>query len=118
MDHADDEDDDNVFVYMGGDQEVPEEVTHVRIHKSVKIIRMRAFHNCRNLVSIEMHNGVEIIEEEVFECCSSLRGIKLPGVRVIEEYAFAACTSLADIEFGDKLERIGIWACTGTALRR
>ena len=32
-----------VFVYMGGDQEVPRNVTHVRIHKSVKIITREAF---------------------------------------------------------------------------
>ncbi len=55
MDHADDGDDDDVFVYMGGHQEVPRDVTHVRVHKSVKIIRARAFMHCRNLVSIAMH---------------------------------------------------------------
>ncbi len=79
---------DDVFVYMGGDQEVPWDATHVRVHKSVKIIRARAFFGCRNLVSIEMHDGVEIIEEAAFAGCSSLRGIKLPGVRVIEQSAF------------------------------
>ncbi len=36
-DHADDGDDD-VFVYMGGRQEVPRDVTHIRVHKSVKNI--------------------------------------------------------------------------------
>ena len=47
----------NVFVYMGGDQEVPRDVTHVRVHKSVKIISTRAFQNFHHLVSIEMHDG-------------------------------------------------------------
>ena len=57
IDHADDDDDDDdVFVCMGGDQEVPRDVTHVRIHKSVKIIGRYAFRECRNLVSIEMHD--------------------------------------------------------------
>ncbi len=113
-DHADDGD---VFVYMGGDQEVPWNVTHIRIHKSVKIIRARAFIGCRNLVSIEMHDGVEIIIEEAFWGCSSLRKIKLSGVRVIGAGAFFECTSLVDVEFGDKLEIIGRYAFAHTPLR-
>ena len=60
---ADDGDNDGVFIYMGGDQRVPRDVTHVRVHKSVKTITWRAFITCRKLVSIEMHDGVEIIEE-------------------------------------------------------
>ena len=52
----------DVFVYMGGYQEVPLNVKHIRIHKSVKIIRRHAFGEYVHLVSIEMHDGVEIIE--------------------------------------------------------
>jgi hypothetical protein len=106
MDHAEDGDDDDVFVYMGGDQEVPEDVTHIRVHKSVKIITARAFYCCIYLVSIEMHHGVEIIEEEAFQDCSSLKRINLAGVRVIEVAAFQYCTALENVEFGDKLESI------------
>ena len=113
-DHADDGgDNNNVFIYMGGDQQVPHDVTHVRVHKSVKIIRARAFKRCRNLVSIEMHDGVEIIEEWAFHDCRSLRGIKLPGVRVIEDDEFFECASLVDVEFGDKLETIGAFIFAG-----
>jgi hypothetical protein len=111
MDHAEDGDDnDDVFIYMGGDQEVPEDVTHVRVHKSVKIITEGAFYDCRNLVSVEMHDGVEIIEEQAFEDCISLKSIKLTGVRVIGAGAFHYCRALEDVDFGDKLETIGIWA--------
>ena len=66
MDHAEDSDNnDDVFIYMGGSvpQHLRETITHARVHKSVKIITRDAFHNCRNLVSIEMHDGVEIIEK-------------------------------------------------------
>jgi hypothetical protein len=118
-DHADDEgDNDNgVFIYMGGNQRVPRDVRYVRIHKSVKIIRKHAFGGCRNLMSIEMHDGVEIIEQWAFNGCTSLRGIKLPGVRVIEEYAFYYCPALEDVGYGDKLETIGEYAFTQTSLR-
>ncbi len=108
MDHADDGND--VFIYMGGDQEVPRNVRYVRVHKSVKIITREAFRNCRNLVSIEMHDGVEIIEKWAFYDCSFLRGIKLSGVKVIGEMAFFKCRALTDVEFGDKLETIGQYA--------
>ena len=109
MDHADDDGDD-VFVYMGGDQRVPRDVTHIRIHKSVKIISREAFLNCRKLVTIEMHDGVEIIEKWAFYDCRSLRGINLSCVSEIEEMAFYNCRALTDVEFGDKLETIGQYA--------
>ena len=114
-----------VFVYMGGEipQHLRETITHVRVHKSVKIITREAFYECLHLVSIEMHDGVEIIEEQAFRHCRSLRRIKLPGVRVIEGHAFRVrggafqhCTALEDVEFGDKLETIEGGAfngCTG-----
>ena len=80
-------------------------VTHVRVHKSVRIIPTRAFYECTKLVPIEMHDGVEIIEDWAFRECSSLRvGIKLPSVKVIKHHAFLYCAALADVEFGDKLE--------------
>ena len=56
---ADNGNNDDVFIYMGGNQIVPWDATHVRVHKSVKIIRANAFLNCRNLVSVEMHDGVK-----------------------------------------------------------
>jgi hypothetical protein len=118
-DHADEGGNDDVFIYMGRliPQHLRETITHVRIHKSVKIITERAFEDCANLVSIEMHDGVEIIEGYAFFCCRSLRGIKLTGVRVIEDDAFCECTALTDVEFGDELETIGEFAFTSTALR-
>ena len=140
MDHAEDDDggnDDDVFIYMGGDQRVPRDVRYVRVHKSVKIISQEAFICCRNLVSIELHDGVEIIEEwafrlcislrriklsggvrviryRAFSDCISLRRIKLAGARVIGDWAFNNCTALESVEFGDKLETIGqhAFACT------
>ena len=111
MDHAEDGDQNDVFVYMGGSvpQHLRGTIIHVRVHKSVKIITRDAFINCRNLVSIEMHDGVEIIEEAAFWGCA-FRRIKLTGVRVIGENAFGGCTALEEVEFGDKLETIGEYA--------
>ena len=84
-DHADDGGNNDVFVYMGGlvPQHLRGRITHIRVHKSVKIITRHAFQYCRNLVSIEMYNAVEMIEIEAFDDCRRLRRINLPGVRVI-----------------------------------
>jgi hypothetical protein len=97
----------DIFVYLGGEQEVPFDVTHVRIDRSVKIIPELAFHFRQLLVSVETHDDLEKIEEWAFNYCVSLRGIKLPGVRIVEEEAFSNCAALSDVEFGDKLETIG-----------
>jgi hypothetical protein len=97
---------DNIFVYVGGEQAVPEDVTHVIIDRSVKIIPERAFHFRQSLLSVGTHDELEKIEGYAFNCCTSLRGIKLPGVREIERYAFHFCSALTDVEFGDKLDTI------------
>jgi len=103
---------DNIFVYTG-EQDVPADVTHVIIDRSVKIIPQRAFFQRANLVSVKMHDEVEKIGEYAFNECRSLRGIKLPGVKEVEVDAFAFCTALTDVEFGDKLETIGFGAFSG-----
>ena len=109
--------DDEVFVYMGGNQQVPDGVRRARIHKSVKIVRARAFQWRRNLIYVECHDGVEIIEEEAFASCWLLKGpIKLLGVKIIKKKAFFDCFDLTDVEFGDQLETIeeqAFYNCTG-----
>jgi hypothetical protein len=95
------------FFYSGGEQEVPADVTHVVIDRSVKIIPREAFQNRRLLVSVETHDGIEIIEAYAFDECISLRGIKLPGVREVGYCAFFRCSEMTNVEFGNKLETIG-----------
>eukprot|EP00984_Skeletonema_dohrnii_P009383 scaffold3598_cov148-Skeletonema_dohrnii-CCMP3373.AAC.7 len=75
--------DDNVFVYLGGDQVVPQDVTHVIIDQSVNIILRGAFQDRRQLVSVKFHDGVEVIEEDAFYGCRRLKKIDLKGVREI-----------------------------------
>ena len=112
------DDDDEVFVYMGGNQQVPHRVRRAKIHQFVKIVRKRAFQNRTSLLSVELHDGVEIIEEAAFSCCQSLSCIKLPGVKIVKEYAFWCCDGLADVEFGDNLQTIEQHAFNScTALR-
>eukprot|EP00984_Skeletonema_dohrnii_P007072 scaffold2531_cov126-Skeletonema_dohrnii-CCMP3373.AAC.3 len=103
-------DDDEIFVYMGGDQEVPNDVVRVRIDKSIKIIPRRAFDGLESLIDVEFHDGIERIEAEASYGCTGLVGrIRLLGVKIVGEGAFANC-GFIEIEFGDKLETIEQWA--------
>ena len=104
-------DDDDIFVYMGGDQRVPDEVRRAKIHKSVKIVRAWAFQGRYNLIYVEFHDGIEIIERNAFDNCSSLRvAMKLLGVKIIKQWAFNDCHSLTSVEFGNKLQTIEPYA--------
>jgi len=94
------------YIYMGGQDVVPRNATHIRVDESVKVIPFRAFYEHPNLVELECHDGVDTIEEEAFHDCPSLKRVKMPGVRVVEKYAFAHCYALTDVDC-DKLERIG-----------
>ena len=98
---------DNIFIYMGGEHEVPHDVRRVIIDRSVKIIPKKAFYRRQQLVSVKMHEDVEIIGRWAFSRCTSLRQLKLPGVKEVRYMAFYDCGALADVEFGDKLETIG-----------
>eukprot|EP00986_Skeletonema_menzelii_P009414 scaffold4281_cov167-Skeletonema_menzelii.AAC.1 len=112
-------DDDDIFVYMGGDQRVPDGVRRARIHKSVKIVPKRAFFYREQLISVEFHDDIEIIEELAFYECTSLKGsIKLLGVKIIKKLAFYNCTGVTDVEFGDKLETIKRGAFSFTQLKK
>ena len=97
---------DEIFVYMGGDQRVPDGVRRARIHKDAKIILARAFQRRQRVISVEFHDDIEIIEEYAFNWCVSLKSVKLLGVKVIKAHAFFCCTGLMDVEFGEKLETI------------
>ena len=109
--------DDEIFVYMGGDQRVPHGVRRAKIHKSVKIVRKRAFRGLHQLISVEFHDGVEIIEEQAFYRCPLRGPIILLGVKIIKKEAFSCCYHLTDVEFGDKLETIEQHAFYKTGLR-
>jgi len=108
---------DDTFVYMGGEQVVPEDVIHVAIDRSVNIIPEGAFAEREQLVSVKFHDGVEQIKRWAFIRCRRLRGIKLLGVRNIEGQAFMFCGALTYVQFGDKLETIQSNAFVGCALR-
>ena len=95
------------FVYTG-QENVPDGVIRVRVHPSIKVIRVRAFLRQTLLMSVELHDGLEVIEKEAFEECRSLREMLFPpSVRAIKEGAFCWCSVLTTAILNDGLEVIG-----------
>eukprot|EP00984_Skeletonema_dohrnii_P021169 scaffold10510_cov84-Skeletonema_dohrnii-CCMP3373.AAC.3 len=98
------------YTYTGRDDEIiPHDVTHVRVHKSVKVIPANAFEGRRNIEEVICDVGVEKIEADAFSFCASLRLVIMPGVKIVSDGAFWNCKALSDVECG-KLEIIGEWA--------
>lgn len=82
------------------------ENTHIRNIKlpdSLYILNEKAFHNCRELQSIDFGSGLETIKGFAFKNCTSLTHVKLPPqMKSIERYAF--CDSgVENIELNEGL---------------
>ena len=97
----------DVFVYNGVD-EVPQNVTHVRVDPSVTIIPVRAFYERGSLEEVELPEGLIRIEDDAFHDCTSLETINLPST-VVEIYAdsFRDCKNLERIVLPQGLEILG-----------
>ena len=101
---------DDIFVYTGGEQEVPRDVRRLRIAENVDTIPARTFDHCTQLIEVEGHNKIKKIEQDGFNKCTRLRRVsKMTGVIEIEQHAFSSCSALSELDF-DKLEIIGHYA--------
>jgi flagellar capping protein FliD len=98
-----------VFVYTGGDQEVPRDVKQVRIAENIDTIPANTFEGCEQLIEVKGHNRLRKVEQYAFRNCPFLRSLtKMQVVKEIEKLAFYNCPALSELEF-DKLEIIGDW---------
>ncbi len=102
--------DDDIFVYTGGDQEVPRDVKRVRIAENVDTIPERTFQHCAQLIEVVGHNRLRKIEQYAFHDCPCLSNVsKMTGLIEMEAGAFYHCYRLSELEF-DRLEIIGYYA--------
>ena len=100
----------SVYVYNGVD-EVPWDVTHVRVDQSVTIIPEGAFRDRQNLKVVELPEGLIKIENDAFENCQSLMRINIPStVEEIGDGTFSECLKLDDIVLPEELQRLGRYA--------
>jgi len=108
------------FIYTGQSRDdIPRNITHVRIDPSVKSIGPAVFSACTQLMHVELCDGLERIGFMAFFGCTSLASISIPStVGVIAGFAFHGCTQLMNVELCDGLERIDDGTfCSCTSLR-
>ena len=78
-------------------------IRNIKLPDSLYILNEKAFHNCRELQSIDFGSGLETIKGFAFKNCTSLTHVKLPPqMKSIERYAF--CNSgVENIELNEGL---------------
>ena len=80
---------DEVFVYMGGDMVVPRDVVRAQVHPSVAVIPEIAFQGRQYLEVIDLCEGLTEIGNDAFIECYSLRHVNIPStVKTIGSFAF------------------------------
>ena len=104
--------DEDWFVFTGQPRsQIPQDVTHIRIHPSVKEIEAHAFSLRMKLKFVEFHDQLETIGAFAFDSCYSLeRLVILSSVSEIGYAAFKNCTKLAFVELPSNLSTLN----TGT----
>ena len=99
-----------IYIYNGVD-DVPNDVTHVRVDPSVTVIPDNAFKRRESLVDIDLPEGLIRIGEYAFQTCKSLKRINTPStVKEIGDRAFESCTKLDKIVLPNCLRSLGRWA--------
>lgn len=109
--------------HWNGIDEVPIDVTHVRVDPSVtelrrissywqrgeyRVGRIGAFAGCVHLREVELPDGLRIIGRYTFYGCKSLLLVNIPStVEEIGDGAFQNCETLAVVTLPDGLQRLG-----------
>ncbi|EJK55691.1 hypothetical protein THAOC_24548 [Thalassiosira oceanica] len=115
MEAADEVGEDQYWIYTGED-EVPVDVTHVRVPDGVTGLRERAFGYRERLVAVELNEELVEIGRSAFYSCTSLECVRIPSsVTTVGEYAFLQCSKLSHVEFpeGSRVGAIGKGAFDG-----
>jgi hypothetical protein len=78
--------DGNVFYYTGIEGEITWNVTVVRVKSRVRVIRDRAFDNCRGLRTIFFKERLDLFGVSAFRSCYLLQSIIIPLQYPAERY--------------------------------
>lgn len=108
---SDDDGEDQVrffYIYFGQEGRfVPRDVTHVRVHPSIRYITRHAFDGRDGLTTVDLGEKLEEIGVLAFRACTLLREIRIPNaVKKIGRSAFNRCSQLTRVILGEGLEEI------------
>ena len=85
-----------------------ENVTSVRLPKTLLYIHDAAFVACTSLKKVEIPYGTRRIDDLAFATCPSLESVTIPStLEAVHDYAFGSCTSLRYITLPPTLRVIG-----------
>ncbi len=97
--------------YAQEDEIILEDVIHLRVYLSIKMIEYQAFWCCRELVTVILNDGLEEIGAMSFYECQSLQCIVIPNaVKAIEYDALNGCCELMTVTLSNGLEKNGMRA--------
>ncbi len=84
------------FLYTGLERgDILRDVTHDRVHLSIRKIKGWAFNCCRQSLTVILHDGLEDIGSAALARCTSLVHMAIPpAIRAIKDYAFWGCLEL------------------------
>lgn len=82
-------------------------IKHVSLPKSLRIVGYNAFNNCTKLEEINLPETVDSIGNSAFSYCSSLKSITIPSkVKVLGESSISNCSNLEEINLPEGLTTI------------
>jgi len=99
-----------VFEYMGINEDVPKNITHLQFHPMVTDTDggFGTFMDCIHLREVVFNEGLQRIGHSDFWDCLALESITLPStVTYVSHEAFRGCTSLREVVLNDGLREIG-----------
>ena len=106
---------DPYWIYTG-EEEVPDDVTHVRVSDDVIVLPAGAFIRRERLVVVELNEGLVLVQDHAFHSCTSLECVRIPSsVTTIGECAFSECAKLSHVAIPEegRLEAIRRYAFYG-----
>lgn len=81
------------------------------VPEGIAVIEARAFHNAKNLVSVELPDGVTEIGDYGFYYCTKLRSITIPdSVTKLGDSALRGCRAMETLVLPDSITSIGTYA--------
>jgi hypothetical protein len=93
-------------------------LTEVLFTNDSYLKRISGFQKCGSLCQIEIPGHVKVISEQTFNSCQSLREVRFSTKSSIREiYGFRDCCSLSNVEIPESIDSICPKTFSGSALR-
>jgi len=102
-------DNNETFIYMGGDMVVPQDVVRVRVHPSVTVIPEKSFFKRNQLREVELCDGLLEIGNSAFDMSWGGSSLKRIDITEDDNEAFSSCTMLRNLALPSHCE-IGVHA--------